>query len=214
MPSMGHPAGKTKTMVVDTPPLPTGAHRLRIVATQWLSWDRVVWSLAPADDEPVVRARLAPAVADLHYRGFSAQVRTTPNGPHLFDYARLDAASPWLPFPGRYTRYGDVRALLEEPDDRSVILAPGDELTLRFEAGGLPPPADGWLRTIFLESHGWDKDADRNIYEGQQVEPLPFRAMSGYPFGPHESFPDSPLHRSYRADWLTREVTAHSSSYP
>jgi tetratricopeptide (TPR) repeat protein len=206
MPSMGHPAGKTKTMVVDTPPLPAGAHRLRIVATQWLSWDRVVWSLAPADDEPLVRARLAPAVADLHYRGFSTPVRTAPNGPHLFDYARLDTKSPWLPFPGRYTRYGDVRALLQQPDDRSVILAPGDELTLRFEAGGLAPPAAGWQRTVFLESHGWDKDADRNIYEGQQVEPLPFRAMSGYPYGSDESFPDTPLHRDYRSEWLVREV--------
>jgi hypothetical protein len=95
---------------------------------------------------------------------------------------------------------------LQEPDDRSVILAPGDELVLRFETGGLPPPADGWLRTIFLESHGWDKDADRNIYEGQQMEPLPFRAMSGYPYGSDESFPDTTLHRSYRSDWLTREV--------
>ncbi|TNF82695.1 MAG: tetratricopeptide repeat protein, partial [Acidobacteria bacterium] len=123
MRSMGHPAGKTKTMVVDTPSLPAGAHRLRIVATQWLSWDRIVWSLSPADDEPLVRARLAPVVADLHYRGFSAPMRTAPNGPHMFDYARLDTESPWLPFPGRYTRYGDVRALLEEPDDRSVILA-------------------------------------------------------------------------------------------
>ncbi|MGB6368101.1 MAG: FG-GAP-like repeat-containing protein [Thermoanaerobaculia bacterium] len=215
MPSMGHPAGKTKTMVVDTPPLPAGAHRLRIVATQWLSWDRVVWSLAPADDEPLVRARLAPAVADLHYRGFSAPVRPAPNGPHLFDYAQLRTDSPWLPFPGRYTRYGDVRALLQESDDRSVILAPGDELTLRFEAGGLPPPADGWRRTIFLESHGWDKDADRNIYEGQQVEPLPFRAMSGYPYGTDESFPDTPLHRNYRSEWLTREVVSRwSSTYP
>jgi tetratricopeptide (TPR) repeat protein len=206
MPSMGHPAGKTKTMVVDTPPLPAGARRLRVVATQWLSWDRIVWSLSPADDEPLVRARLAPVVADLHYRGFSAPVRTAPNGPHMFDYARLDTASPWLPFPGSYTRYGDVRALLQEPDDRSVILAPGDELTLRFESGGLTPPTAGWRRTVFLESHGWDKDADRNIYEGQQLEPLPFRAMSGYPYGPQESFPDDPVHRRYRSDWLTREV--------
>ncbi len=83
-------------------------------------------------------------------------------------------------------------------------------MTLRFEVGGLAPPAAGWLRTVFLESHGWDKDADRNIYAGQQLEPLPFRAMSGYPYGPGESFPDGPVHRSYRSDWLTREVGART----
>ena len=80
------------------------------------------------------------------------------------------------------------------------------ELTLRFETGGLPPLADGWLRTIFLESHGWDKDADRNIYEGQQMEPLPFHAMSGYPYSAPERYPDDPVRRRYREEYNTRMV--------
>jgi hypothetical protein len=71
MPSMGFPAGKTKTMVIDTPTLPAGASRLRIAATQWLGWDRIAWSTSPADEAPRVLARLAPSVADLHFRGFS-----------------------------------------------------------------------------------------------------------------------------------------------
>ncbi len=203
---MGFPAGKTKTMVFDTPPLPPGVSRLRIVSGQWLSWDRIVWSAAPADDEPVVVAQLAPATADLRFRGFSGLVRHAPNAPHAYDYARTTAESPWLPFPGRYTRYGDVRELLSSPDDRSVILAPGDEIALTFDAEGLPPVAPGWRRTVFLESHGWDKDADRNTGEGLQVGPLPFRAMSGYPYGPDESFPDTELHRRYVEEWLTRRV--------
>ncbi len=206
MPSMGFPAGKTKTMVVDTPPLPEGARRLRIVATQWLSWDRVAWSLAPADDAPRVVARLPPVTAELRYRGFSALVREAPNAPHAFDYARISADSPWLPFPGRYTRYGDVRELLASPDDRSAILGAGDELALAFDASELGPPPAGWRRAVFLESHGWDKDADRNTWEAHRVEPLPFRAMSGYPWGPGEAFPDTPLHREYRERWLTRVI--------
>ncbi|MGH9361047.1 MAG: hypothetical protein ACRD2T_03965, partial [Thermoanaerobaculia bacterium] len=87
-----------------------------------------------------------------------------------------------------------------------VVMAPGDEIALAFAAGELPPPPAGWRRTVFLESVGWDKDADRNTWEAAQVEPLPFRAMSGYPYGPGESFPDTPLHREYRRRWLTREV--------
>jgi hypothetical protein len=206
LPAIGHPAGKTKTLVVDTPPLPPGARRLRITTTLWLAWDRIAWTAAPADGEPAVRARLLPAAAELRYRGFSELLRRAPNAPHGYDYARVRPDSPWLPFPGRYTRYGDVRELLEQADDRTVILAPGDELALSFDASGLPPVAAGWRRTVFLESHGWDKDADKNTWEAQHLEPLPFRAMTGYPYGPGESYPDSPELRDYRALWLIREV--------
>jgi Flp pilus assembly protein TadD len=205
-PAIGHPAGKTKTLVVETPPLPPGARRLRIVSTLWLAWDRLAWTTATADEAPAVRARLLPASADLRYRGFSEMLRRGPNAPHGYDYERVSEESPWLPFPGRYTRYGDVRELLTEPDDRTVILAPGDEIDLAFDASGLPPVPEGWVRTVFLESQGWDKDADRNTWEAQQMEPLPFRAMSGYPYAPGESYPDTPELREYRERWLTREV--------
>jgi tetratricopeptide (TPR) repeat protein len=200
MPSMGFPAGKTKTMVVDTPPLPLGARRLRIVTSLWLAWDRIAWTRQPSDALPVVRARLSPQRAELRYRGFSQLVRKSPNGPHGFDYEKVASKSPWLPFPGRYTRYGDVRELLAATDDRSVILAPGDEIALEFEASGLPPLRDGWTRTVFLQSQGWDKDADRNTYEAPQMEPLPFRAMKSY----GEPFPETPELREYVERWLTR----------
>lgn len=206
MENPGFPAGKTKTLVLDTPPLPPGAHRLRLVTTLWLHWDRIAWSTTPADDEAKVVARLDPTTASLRYRGFSELRRTAPNGPHVFEYARVRTDSPWEPFAGRYTRYGDVRELLRAPDDRSVILGAGDAMELTFDASRLPLPPPGWERTLFLESHGWDKDADRNTWEAQQVGPLPFRAMSGYPYGEGESFPDTPLHREYLERWLTREV--------
>ncbi len=153
VPAMGFPAGKTKTMVVDTPPLPAGAHRLRIVTSLWLAWDRIAWTLEAAEDaEPQVRARLGPRAAELRYRGFSALVRRSPNGPHGYDYSRVTKDSPWLPFAGHYTRYGDVRELLGATDDRSVVMAPGDEIALEFDAGGLPDPPAGWTRTVFCRA--------------------------------------------------------------
>jgi hypothetical protein len=206
IPNMGFPAGKTKTMVVDTPPLPSDSSRLRIVSNQWLSWDRLAWSTSPADEALEVIARLDPIQADLRFRGYSAPVRKAPNAPHSFDYSKVSTDSPWISFPGAYTRYGDVRELLAEPDDRSVILGPGDEIVLSFSVGNLAPVAPGMHRTYFLESHGWDKDADRNTYAADQVEPLPFRSMSGYPYREDEAFPDSPLHREYLENWLTRVV--------
>ena len=200
IPSMGFPAGKTKTMVVDTPPLPSGAHRLRIVTSLWLGWDRIAWTRVRADEIPVVRARLDPRQANLRYRGFSKLVRRSPNGPHGYVYEESAKDSPWLPFPGYYTHYGDVRELLQTPDDRSVILAPGDEIALEFDASSLPPLAPGWQRTLFFESNGWDKDADRNTFEAQRMEPLPFRAMKKY----GDLFPDTAEMRAYRDQWLTR----------
>ncbi len=209
IPSMGFPAGKTKTMVIDTPPLPSGAHRLRIVTSLWLGWDRIAWTRATADEVPVVQARLDPRQADLRYRGFSRLIRRSPNGPHGYVYEESTKDSPWLPFPGRYTRYGDVRELLKTPDDRSVILAPGDEIALEFDATNLPPLAPGWERTLFFESNGWDKDADRNTFEAQQMEPLPFRDMKAY----GEPFPETPEMREYREKWLTR-VLSNPSPHP
>ena len=210
---MGFPPGKTKTMVVDTPPLPAGATSLRIVTTRWLHWDKVAWSTdmgGTGGSDVVVQARLDAATAELAYRGFSAQTRPAPNGPHLFDYQRTSTESPWLPFPGRYTRFGDVRELLTAVDDRQVVIGPGDEIRLRFDARGLEPPKPGYTRTVFLESFGWDKDADRNTWKADSNLPLPFRAMSGYPFAPGESYPRTPELDAYREQWLTRVVGPES----
>jgi hypothetical protein len=32
--------------------------------------------------------------------------------------------------------------------------------------------------------------------------------MSGYPYGPHEHYPDGPEHRRFRREWLTRTAEA------
>ncbi len=211
---MGFPPGKTKTMVVDTPPLPPGASRLRIVTTRWLHWDRVAWSTDLGREnggDVIVRARLEAANADLAYRGFSTPTRPAPNGPHLFDYQRTGKESPWLPFPGRYTRFGDVRGLLQAIDDRQVVIGPGDEIKVLFDARDLPPPPPGHTRTVFLESFGWDKDADRNTWKAESNLPLPFEAMSGYPFAEGETRPRTPELDAYEFEWLTRVVESQRS---
>ncbi|HSL83028.1 MAG TPA: CRTAC1 family protein, partial [Thermoanaerobaculia bacterium] len=209
IPSMGHPAGKTKTMVVDTPPLPAGASRLRIVTNQWLHWDRIAWSPLPAgsaEEQVRVVARLAPERADLRFRGFSALVRRAPNAPHEFDYARASTDSPWGVTRGPYTRFGDVRELLEADDSRSVVMGPGDEIALLFDARHLPPPPPAHRRTVFLESHGWDKDFDKHTYAVEKGSlPLPFHGMKVYPWGDDEEPPDPEAMEEFRREWLTRE---------
>ena len=73
-----------------------------------------------------------------------------------------------------FTRHGDVRELLEEPDDMFVVMGSGDEIRLFFDAGALPLPAAGWKRDFLLKVDRWARDRDANTAFSQSVEPLPF----------------------------------------
>jgi hypothetical protein len=85
----------------------------------------------------------------------------------------------------------------------AVILGSGDEIRLRFSAA-LPPPPAGWTRDFLLKVDGWAKDRDPNTAFSTSVEPLPFHAMSRYPYPAGEHFPDDAEHRRYRREYNTR----------
>jgi hypothetical protein len=51
---------------------------------------------------------------------------------------------------------------------------------------------------------GWAKDADPNTAYSRSVEPLPFHAMTTYPYPETEHFPDDEAHREYRKTYNTR----------
>src|SRR5262249_35076069 len=104
---------------------------------------------------------------------------------------------------GLYTRYGDVRELLNDVDYRLVIMGSGDELNLHFRAD-LPPVPSGWVRDFLLKVDGWAKDRDPNTAFSSSVEPLPFHAMSRYPYPAGEHFPNDARHLRYRAEYNTR----------
>ncbi len=110
----------------------------------------------------------------------------------------------WNPTLGLYTRYGDVRPLLQAVDDRLVIMGSGDELRLLFPAHGLPPVKFGWKRDFLLLVDGWAKDGDYNTAFSQTVEPLPFHAMTSYPYPASQKFPDDEVHREYLKRYNTR----------
>jgi hypothetical protein len=103
-----------------------------------------------------------------------------------------------------YTRYGDVTPLLQSPDDRMVIMGSGDEVTIQYSAASLPPLPSGWTRDFLLKVDGWAKDADANTAFSENVLPLPFHAMSSYPYKSTEHFPEDKEHAAYLHDYLTR----------
>ncbi len=202
---MGLPAGKPKTIAVDlTGKFLSSSREVRIETSLCLYWDEVF--LSEESGEPTMaRADLAPLSAELRFRGFSRPViHPERRQPESFDYQSWMPVSMWNPTPGLYTRYGDVRPLLEEVDDRMVVMGSGDEVRLLFDAKALSPLPAGWRRDFLLLVDGWAKDGDANTAFSQTVEPLPFHGMSQYPYPEGEGFPDDGLHRLYREHYNTR----------
>ena len=204
---MGFPSGKAKTVVVDLAgKFLSRDRRVRIRTNMQIYWDQVFFTTGDVRG-PVPQTTLAPIAADLHFRGFSRVYRKGGRyGPFWFDYAAVDREPRWLSLRGRFTRYGDVLSLLQEPDDRYVVFGPGDEITVEFPTKGVPALPPGWRRDFLLYSDSWLKDADLHTGTGQSVDPLPFHAMQRYPYGSDQAYPGDPEHQRYLSEYLTRRM--------
>ena len=211
IPYIGFPGGKTKTIAIDLSHVLASQIsnlkselRLRIVTSMELYWDEMFFTV----DEPPLEHTLTPLPllsADLQFRGFSARLPHPEFGPERYDASQVTTETQWPPMGGKFTRFGDITELLKNSDDRLAILGAGDAVTIRFQADQAPKLPPGWKRDFIIHNIGWDKDADLNTIYGQFVEPLPFRAMRGYPDPTGAEFPDSPIHRADQRRFQTRE---------
>src|SRR5262249_29471582 len=91
-------------------------------------------------------------------------------------------------------------------DDHYVIVGPGEEISARFDAGRLPPLAKGWKRSFVLRTAGYTKDGGPFTATGATIEPLPFKAMTRYPYGPEEEYPTDDMHQRYCRQYNTRYI--------
>ena len=156
---------------------------------------------------------LAPVKAELHFRGFSRMYRKGGRfGPYWFDYGDVTRESPWRPIAGAFTRFGDVLPLLRGADDMYVVMAPGDEATIEFDAGSERALPRGWRRDFLLYTDGWIKDSDLNTAHGTTVGPLPFHAVKSYPYAPGDAYPADSAHARYLREYNTRVVRGVRSS--
>lgn len=207
--NLGFPAGRKKTVLIDLTDVfrPATPRRLRLRTTLEIYWDAIEWARG-LPETPLKTAFLSPTVADLHYRGYSVINRAPPGRVELPDYAHLAGTKQrWRDLIGYYTRYGDVRELLAQVDDRYVIMNSGDELALRFPE--LPPPPAGWLRDFVIVGDGWIKDGDYNSTSSKTVLPLPHHSERDYALPPG-TLEDEWTYRHHAEDWQeyhTRYVT-------
>ncbi len=207
--TVGAPAGKTKTIVVDLEgKLNAGTRRVRLTQAFEIHWDRI----ALMEKKPNARTKITfitPSEADVHFRGFSALQNLPSDWPLTPDYDTVSPNSYWTITPGGWcTRYGDASELVASRDEGLALLNSGDELTLKFAAGSLPLKPSGTVRQYFLYVDGWDKDSDFHVATGAQVEPLPFHGMDHQLYGRQKrpSFPGDALHQKYNTRWVEGRV--------
>ena len=207
--NIGIPVGRPQTVVVDlTAKFLSASRDVRIVTNMRIYWDQILVDTS-GGNFPVRLTRLDPSVADLRWRGFSLEHSADGRQPLTYDYKQVSFTSPWKVMTGRYTREGDVRELLLASDDMFVISRPGDELSLSFAADKLPPLPRGWTRTFLLYADGFSKEMDINSASPDQVGPLPFHGMSGYPYRWPEKYPLTAERQRYLDKYNTRVVTSY-----
>jgi tetratricopeptide (TPR) repeat protein len=206
---MGSPAGGPRTMTADlTDKLPQGTQRIRITTNLQIYWDNILINRTDQHGN----ARLSPvplARADLRYRGFPLKVENQPPGNVLYVYEKTSPTGPYTRPAGAYTRYGDVRALLNGFDDRLAVFGSGDEVVLDFDPVKLPALPKGWVRDYFFVANGYEKDMDFYAAEANTVHPLPFRTMGTYPYPKGRSFPMDDSHVEYFLDYNTRHLSGN-----
>ena len=207
--NLGFPAGRNKICLIDlTGVFPLGAPRkLRLRTNLEVYWDQIEWARG-LPGTPLRVTHIEPAVADLHYRGYSTIHQANASSPELPDYDHLASTTQiWPDLEGYYTRFGDVRQLLQKIDDRYVIMNAGDEMSLQFPAP--PAPEAGWVRDSVIAGDGWIKDGDYNSTDSATVLPLPYHAKTAYDAAPAR-LEDEWVYRLHPEDWLnwqTRYVT-------
>ena len=201
---VGAPAGKTKTIMVDLDgKIPAGTQRLRVSTAFEIYWDRI--ALFSRDSAAPQVTTLAAARADLHWHGFGEFEELPADQPLTPSHDRVRQTAPWRITPsGWCTRYGDVKPLISSRDEALALLNGGDEITMDFPAGKLPPKAAGWTRSLFFFCSGWDKDADNNVAHGWTVEPLPFHGMDDQRYGsqPRPAVAGDDLMEPYNTRWV------------
>lgn len=206
---IGFPAGKKKTILINLSDLPTGKvpEKVRLATNMEIYWDQISWSQGKPGTQ-VKTKKLQPEVANLRYRGFSELNRTSRFAPEIPDYQNIASTTPqWIDLVGYYTRFGDVKELVQKIDDRYVIMNAGDELVFKFKAP--PAPPKGWKRDFVLIGDGWVKDGDYNTGHSKTVIPLPYHGMEDYAWNPGK-LEDDPVYQKHKEDWAryhTRYIT-------
>ena len=199
--NLGFPSGKSKTILIDLSPVERRAdvQRFRLHTNLEIYWD-ALYTAGKLDESLAEVTHLYPARADLRYRGFSVVQEADRSSPELPEYHTLSGtAQIWRDLVGYHTRFGDVQPLLEQIDDRYVIMNAGDEMLLQFSQ--LDSINSSSERDFVLIGDGWVKDGDYNTTFSRTLRPLPTHGDPTYD-DPPGRLQDDPVYQRHAADWV------------
>jgi len=201
---MGFPAGLARTMVTDlTGKIPAGTRRIRIVTNLKIYWDRV--RIDQTSEIKDVRVSEVPlATAELAYLGYPQEIRLHPASDTVYSYNHRSPTGPYARAAGNYTRYGDVKNLLNRSDDKFAVFSSGEGVKLEFDPAGLSPLPAGWVRDYFFYADGFEKDLDFYAAYAFTVEPLPRHGLIAYPYPEGQDYPADGEHLGYEFEYNTR----------
>jgi Flp pilus assembly protein TadD len=203
---MGFPAGLARTMIADlTGKVPAGTRRIRIVTNLKIYWDRI----RVDNSSPTIAYRLSEvplAGATLDFRGYPQVIEGNPKNDIRYVYENASATGPYTRQSGYYTRYGDVKELVTQSDNRYVIFGSGDEVSVEFDPSNLPALVAGWARDYFFYADGFAKDMDFYAAHGDTVSPLPFHTLIPYPYPDGIGYPLDAEHLRSILEYDTRPV--------
>lgn len=198
---VGFPAGRPRMTLVELTGKRRGAGPFRLRTNMQVFWDEIFLAVGEASisakelERPgspktdAFRATvLAPLQAELRAGGGCTEWSPDGKQPTIF------SDGPATPVPvtrlkGRLTRWGDVKGLLGDLDDLFVTFGPGSEVLVDFDATKLPALPAGWTRSYVLRSWGYCKGSSLFTATGGNIEPLPFRSMLNFPYGPDQKHP-------------------------
>ena len=206
IPDAGAFGGMARTMTVDMTGRVGGPScRLRLTSNLELYYDQIFLARDAGRSQVAVHA-LPLRDAEFRRVGFAREYSPDGQMPLIYDYELTEPTAPFDVLRGAYTRYGAVKELLGAFDDQYVVMGPGDEIALKFDAGGLSLPGEGQTRSFVLVSRAYCKDMDLYTATPRTLEPLPFQGMSRYPYSPPEHYPATDSRRHYRQTYNTRIV--------
>ena len=201
---MGFPAGLERTMVADlSGKIPAGTRRIRLVTNLKIYWDAIRIDQTREIEE--VQVNEVPLLtASLEFLGYPEEIRLKPASDTMYSYSHRSMTGPYARAAGNYTRYGDVKPLLETSDEKFTVFSSGEGLELEFDPRKLPNLPAGWVRDYFFYADGFEKDLDFYAAHAFTVEPLPRHTSISYPYPEGQEYPLDNDHLQYQLEFNTR----------
>ena len=200
---MGFPAGLARTMVADlTGKIPAcRTRRIRIVNNLKIYWDAI--RIDQTSQQADIQVHEVPlANASLEFLGYPREIRLQPTSDTVYSYEERSPTGPYAHASGNYTRYGDVKALLNNSDDKFAVFSSGEGVKLDFDPSHLPKLPAGWVRDYFFYADGFEKDLDFYAANAFTVEPLPRHSSISYPYPEGKDYPLDDEHLRYKLEYI------------